>query len=101
MTAITNRHIDLSNYEQKDLKINVSNGAALTIQCEGLGSAVSLKGKNIMAEESTLLHGISGAFETVDEISEDGLYTFDVAGIDIVELETEGNEGSVSIKVVD
>lgn len=101
MRIIVNKHIDLSNYEEKELKINTNNGGSLVIQCINPDGVVSVEGKNADASETTTLHGVSNSFETVAYIDANGIYTYDVSGIDNVELSYSGNNGDLYIKVVD
>lgn len=101
MKTIVNKHIDLSNYEQKDLKFNTDDNSTLCIQVLNINSTLSIFGKNTHSSAKTLLHGISNSFETVNSISTNGLYTFDVSGVDNIEISYNGTAGDIYIKVVD
>ena len=101
MRIVVNKHIDLSNYEEKELKINTNNGGSLIIQCVNPDGTLTVEGKNASSLENTNLYGVSNAFDIVANISEAGIYTYDVSGIDNVELNYNGNNGDLYIKVVD
>lgn len=101
MRVITNKHIDLTNYVNEDLKIDVTSGGSLVMQCVELGSTLTISGRNVTATATTPLLGISNTFSKVSSVNADGIYTYDVSGIDYVMIEVEGNTGDVYIKVVD
>lgn len=100
MKIINNIYIDLSQ-DLDSLKINVSNGSSLVVQTDGLDGALVMKGRNTSSENGITLYAISNSFVTVSSLSSDGIYTFDVSGIDVVEVEYSGDEGKAYIKVVD
>lgn len=101
MRTITKKHIDLSNYEQKDLKLNTNDAGSLAIQCIGINGTLTVLGKNSFAEELTSLSSVSSEFKIHNSITTDGIYTFDVSGIDNIELSYDGGLGDIYIKVVD
>lgn len=101
MRIILNKHIDLANHDASDMKLTVSSGSSMTIQTKGMNGSLKASGKNIEASETIDLYAISNTFAKVSSISSDGIYNYDVSGIDNIELEYAGNAGDIYIKVVD
>ena len=99
------RKIDLSNYSAEDLiiKPNVSSLLSIQFKANG-GSGFSVLGKNANAEDYILLAGIDmGSMDTITNITKDGIYNFDISGVDIIEISLEGtnNVSTIYVKTID
>lgn len=104
MKTILNTKIDLSNYNEDELVIG-NTGSLLTIQfVSNSGSAVSVLGKNIGAEDYVVLGGIDMAtMSVISNISTDGLYNFDVSGVDKIKIDVDASNTTsiIYIKITD
>lgn len=96
MNILLNKKVDLSNYKAEDLIIKSNVGSLLSIQFKANGgSGFSVQGKNINAEDYIVLNGIDmGNMSMISKITTDGIYNFDISGIDEIEISLEGSNNS-------
>lgn len=103
MRILINRKIDLSNYNENELMLNGNVASSLSIQLKANGGSITVSGKNINADDYVTLTGIDAiAMSTITTLNSDGIYSFDISGVDSVKINAEGNTKSVIyMKVMD
>ena len=91
------RLIDLSNYQEKDLKLTGLQGTVLSIITEG-NPTVSIKGQSGKLESEIDLAVVSlSDFSKGTSISGEGAYVVPILGIDRIELTVSGS-GKIYLK---
>ena len=91
------RLIDLSNYQEKDLKLSGLQGTVLSIITEG-NPTVSIKGQSGKLESEIDLAVVSlSDFSKGTSISGEGAYVAPILGIDRIELTVSGS-GKIYLK---
>lgn len=103
MRILINRKIDLSNYNENELMLNGNVASSLSIQLKANGGSITVSGKNINADDYVTLTGIDAiAMSTITTLNSDGIYSFDISGVDSVKINAKGNTKSVIyMKVMD
>ena len=94
MRTINNKKIDLANYIEEELLLSASNASTLLIQFESNGGApITVSGG--LSDTFMDISGIDSQGNIIDEISVDGLYSFNVAGMNQVKINPNANTTSV------
>lgn len=93
---IAGRKIDLSQYEEKDLIINNSKASSLSLQYESNGGgSITVLGKTLGSSDYMAISGIDSFFDIFTTISDDGIYTFNIAGIEEIKIDAGSNTSSI------
>lgn len=99
--VIEKRLINLSGYEDSDLKFSNTNGNMMIIQLD-TSATITVKGGDVSSSTLYNLGAINMSdFSVVTSISAPGLYGINILGIDAISLEVSGGSGSnLLVKVV-